>query len=95
MKPSAFLLNTARGPLVDEQALADALNENRLAGAAVDVVSSEPIHPDNPLLTARNCLITPHMAWGSLAARKRLMAATVSNVEAFLRGRATNVVNGV
>jgi glycerate dehydrogenase len=93
MKPTAFLLNTARGPLIDEQALADALNENRLAGAAVDVVSSEPIRADNPLLAARNCLITPHMAWGSLAARKRLMAATVENVAAFLRGESKNVVN--
>jgi glycerate dehydrogenase len=94
MKPSAFLLNTARGPLVDERALADALNGNRLAGAAVDVASFEPIQADNPLLAARNCLITPHMAWGSLAARKRLMTATVSNVEAFLQGKPTNVVNG-
>lgn len=94
MKPSAFLLNTARGALVDEQALADALNEERIAGAAADVVSVEPIRADNPLLTARNCLITPHMAWGSLAARKRLMAATVENVAAFLRGKPKNVVNG-
>jgi glycerate dehydrogenase len=92
MKPSALLLNTARGPLVDEQALADALNDNRIAGAAVDVVSTEPIRAGNPLLTARNCLITPHMAWGSLAARKRLMAATVSNVAGFLRGQPQNVV---
>jgi glycerate dehydrogenase len=94
MKPSAFLLNTARGPLVDEHALATALNDNRIAGAAVDVVASEPIRADNPLLTARNCLITPHMAWGSLAARRRLMTATVKNVEAFLRGQPTHVVNG-
>lgn len=93
MKPSAFLLNTARGPLIEERALADALNGGRLAGAAVDVVSAEPIRTDNPLLTARNCLITPHMAWGSLAARRRLMASTVENVEAFLRGEAKNVVN--
>jgi glycerate dehydrogenase len=94
MKSSAFFLNTARGPLIDEAALADALNEKRLAGAAIDVAASEPIRADNPLLTARNCLITPHMAWGTLAARKRLMALTVSNVEAFLRGQPTNVVNG-
>jgi glycerate dehydrogenase len=93
MKPSAFFINTARGGLVDEHALADALNEGRLAGAAVDVVSVEPIRPDNPLLTARHCLITPHMAWGSRAARRRLMAATVKNVEAFLAGRPINVVN--
>lgn len=94
MKPSAFLLNTARGPLVDEHALAAALNDHRIAGAAVDVVASEPIRSDNPLLSARNCLITPHMAWGSLAARKRLMATMVKNVESFLRGKPENLVNG-
>lgn len=93
MKPSAWLINTARGGLVDEAALADALNAGRLAGAAVDVVSEEPIGATNPLLGARNCLITPHMAWGSLAARRRLMAATVENVRAFLAGRPINVVN--
>jgi glycerate dehydrogenase len=93
MKPSAYLINTARGPLVDEAALADALDAGTLAGAAVDVVSSEPIRADNPLLRARNCILTPHMAWGSLAARRRLMAATVGNVEAFLNGEKRNVVN--
>lgn len=93
MKPSAFLLNTARGLLVDENALAAALNVGHLAGAGVDVVSSEPMRPDNPLQHARRCLITPHMAWGSLAARQRLMAATVDNVRAFLAGRPINVVN--
>lgn len=93
MKPSAFFINTARGQLVDEQALADALNSNRLAGAGVDVVSAEPMRPDNPLLQARNCVITPHMAWASLAARRRLMAVTVANVHAFLAGRPINVVN--
>lgn len=93
MKPTAFLINTARGGLVDEPALAAALAAGRLAGAAVDVVSAEPIRPDNPLFTAPRCLITPHMAWGSLAARRRLMAATAANIEAFLRGRPINVVN--
>jgi glycerate dehydrogenase len=93
MKPSAFLLNTARGQLVDESALAAALNGGQLAGAGVDVISTEPMRPDNPLLRARNCIITPHMAWGSLAARRRLMAATVANVEAFLAGHPINVVN--
>jgi glycerate dehydrogenase len=93
MKPSAYLINTARGGLVDEHALADALGAGHLAGAAVDVVSAEPIRPDNPLLRARNCIITPHMAWASLAARRRLMAATVENVRAFFAGRPTNVVN--
>lgn len=93
MKPSAFFINTARGGLLDERALADALNAGVLAGAAVDVVAVEPMLADNPLLTARNCIITPHIAWASLAARRRLMATTVQNVEAFLAGRPINVVN--
>jgi len=93
MKRSAVLINTARGGLIDEPALAEALNAGTLAGAAVDVVSVEPMRPDNPLLHARNCIITPHIAWSSLAARRRLMAATVRNVQAFLTGRPINVVN--
>lgn len=93
MKKSAFFINTARGTLVNERDLADALNSGTLAGAAVDVVSCEPIRSGNPLLTARNCLITPHIAWASFAARKRLMEQTVRNVEAFLRGNPVNVVN--
>ena len=93
MKPSAFLLNAARGQLVDDRALADALNSDRLAGAALDVVSSEPISPDNPLLSARNCILTPHMAWSTLAARQRMMATTVENVAAFLAEAPVNVVN--
>lgn len=93
VKPSALFINAARGGLVDEAALADALNAGQLAGAAVDVVSVEPMRVDNPLLQARNCIITPHIAWASLAARRRLMAATVKNVEAFMAGRPINVVN--
>lgn len=93
LKPSAFFINAARGGLVDESALADALNTGRLAGAAVDVVSREPMRPDNALLRARNCIITPHVAWASLAARRRLMATAVHNVEAFLAGHPANVVN--
>jgi glycerate dehydrogenase len=93
MKASAFLINTARGQVVDEQALANALNAGRLAGAGLDVVEAEPMRADNPLLRARNCIITPHMAWASLAARQRLMAATVANVKAFLSGDPMNVVN--
>ncbi|MDA0807089.1 MAG: D-2-hydroxyacid dehydrogenase [Planctomycetota bacterium] len=93
MKPSAFLLNTSRGPLIDEAALAEALNAGELAGAAVDVASVEPITDDNPLLTARNCLITPHMAWSSLAARRRMMEITADNIRHFLAGTPNNIVN--
>ena len=93
MKPSAVLINTARGGLVVEEDLAAALDQGCLAGAAVDVVSREPIRPDNPLLTARNCLLTPHIAWATREARRRLLAATVANVANFLAGRPTNVVN--
>jgi glycerate dehydrogenase len=93
VKPGAMLINTARGPLIVEAALAEALAAGRLAGAAVDVVSVEPIRPDNPLLMAPNCLITPHIAWATEEARRRLMDATVANIAAFLEGRPVNVVN--
>jgi len=93
MKPSAVLINTSRGPLVDERALAAALDAGRIAGAGLDVLSSEPPEPDNPLLRARNCYITPHIAWATKAARERLLAAVVENVAAFLAGRPQNVVN--
>ncbi len=93
MKPSAFLINTSRGPLVDEPALADALNSGRLAGAALDVLSTEPPPADNPLLTARNCLITPHLAWATRAARARLLQIAVANVRAFLQGKPQNLVH--
>jgi glycerate dehydrogenase len=92
-KPTAFLLNAARGQLIVEADLSDALNQRRLAGAAVDVVAVEPIRPDNPLLAARNCLITPHIAWATLAARQRLMATTAANIAGFLAGKPINVVN--
>ncbi len=93
MKRGALFINAARGGLVNEKDLAEALNRGRIAGAAIDVVSIEPIQSDNPLLGARNCLITPHMAWATLAARQRLMKATVENIEAFMSGRPINVVN--
>lgn len=93
MKPTAFLLNTSRGPLIDEVALADALNHRRLAGAGLDVLSVEPPPASNPLLVAKNCLITPHIAWATRAARARLMQVAVENVRAFLACRPVNVVN--
>lgn len=93
MKPTAFLLNTSRGPLVDEAALAAALNSGRIAGAGLDVLSVEPPPAGNPLLRAKNCLITPHNAWGTRAARGRLMNIAVANLRAFLAGQPQNVVN--
>ncbi len=93
MKANAFLINTGRGGLVDEEALAAALREGRLAGAGLDVLSSEPPHPGNPLLRAPNCVITPHCAWATRAARERLLDVTVANVRAFQAGRPQNVVN--
>lgn len=93
MKPSAFLLNTSRGPLIVEQDLADALAAGRIAGAAVDVLSAEPPPPNNPLLAAKNCLVTPHIAWATREARQRLMHTAVENLRAFLAGNPVNVVN--
>ncbi|MFI3271224.1 MAG: D-2-hydroxyacid dehydrogenase [Pseudomonadota bacterium] len=93
MKRGAYLLNTSRGPLLDEQAVADALNNNHLGGLGVDVVSVEPIQPENPLLNAKNCIITPHLAWASLTARQTLMRITGENVAAFLAGTPNNLVN--
>lgn len=93
MKKSAFLINTSLGPVVDERALADALNAGVIAGAGLDVLCEEPPAADNPLLTAKNCHITPHIAWATKAARARLMDAVVENVKAFLEGKPRNVVN--
>jgi glycerate dehydrogenase len=92
MKPSAFLINTSRGPLVVEQDLADALNSGRIAGAGLDVLSVEPPPEANPLLGARNCLVTPHIAWATKEARSRLMALTMQNLTAYLSGTPQNVV---
>jgi glycerate dehydrogenase len=93
MKSGAFLINTSRGGLVVEQDLADALDNGRLAGAAVDVLSSEPPSADNPLLRAKNCIVTPHIAWATKEARTRLLNTAVANVRAFVDGHPVNVVN--
>jgi len=93
MKDGAILLNTARGPLLDEQAVARALATGKLRGAAVDVVSKEPMRYTNPLLTAPNCIITPHMAWTPIEARRRLLNTVRDNVKAFNEGNPINVVN--
>lgn len=92
MKKSAFLINTSRGQLVNEQDLADALNADRIAGAGLDVLSTEPPSPDNPLFRAKNCYITPHIAWATRSARSRLMRTVIDNLEAFVRGEPVNTV---
>lgn len=93
MKKTAFLINTSRGPLVDEQALAKALDNGRIAGAGLDVLTSEPPDKDNPLLDAGNCFVTPHISWATRAARQRLLKVATENVAAFIAGKPQNVVN--
>ncbi len=94
MKKSAILINTSRGPIIAEQDLAAALNEGIIAGAGLDVLASEPPAKDNPLLKAKNCIITPHIAWATLESRRRLMDQAVKNIKAFQSGSPVNVVNG-
>ena len=93
MKDGAILINNARGQLIVEQDVADALNSGKLAAAGLDVVYTEPIRADNPLLTAKNCIITPHISWAPIESRQRIMDTTVENVRAFLNGAPQNVVN--
>ncbi len=95
MKPTAYLVNTSRGPVVDEEALAEALGNERLAGAGLDVLAGEPPDEDSPLLSAPNCFITPHIAWATAAARQRLMDTSVQNLGAFLRGELQNIINEI
>lgn len=94
MKPGAFLINTSRGAVVDDEALAEAIQQGRIAGAAMDVLSNvEPPRQDNPMLHVENCFITPHLAWATLEARKRLLKVTYENILAFLSGNPINTVN--
>jgi glycerate dehydrogenase len=93
MKNNAFFINTSRGKLVNERDLADALNKNKIAGAGLDVLSTEPPSPDNPVLKAKNCFITPHIAWATKAARERLLNTTIENIKSFINGKSVNVVN--
>ena len=93
MKPSALLINTARGALIDEQALSDALNTGIIAGAGLDVLTDEPPKADCPLLSAKNCVISPHVSWASAPARTRLITQVADNIAAFRRGEPQNRVN--
>jgi glycerate dehydrogenase len=95
MKDGVLLINNSRGPLIVEQDLADALNSGKIAGAGLDVVSTEPIRGDNPLLTAKNCLITPHISWAPKEARQRILDISAGNLEAYRAGAPVNVVNGL
>ena len=94
MKDGVIIINNSRGQIVAEQDLADALNSGKGAAAALDVVSTEPIRSDNPLLRAKNCIITPHISWAPKESRQRIMDTTADNIRAWLDGHPINVVNG-
>ena len=93
MKKNAIVINTSRGPAIDEKALADALDSGRIAAAGVDVLSTEPPKADNPLLTCKNCFITPHIAWAGFETRKRLVGVVYENLKSYLSGNPINIVN--
>ncbi len=93
MKQNAILINTSRGAVADEEALADALNSGKIAGAGLDVLQTEPMSPDSPLYKAKNCIITPHIAWATLETRRRLIGIVNSNIQSYINGTPTNVVN--
>ena len=92
MREGVKIINTSRGPLIDEEALAKALNSGKISGAALDVLAEEPARMDNPLLTAKNCIITPHIAWAPKEARERLLNIAVDNLEGYLAGKVINKV---
>ena len=94
MKDGVILINNARGQLINEQDVADALNSGKMAAAGLDVTATEPIREDNPLLKAKNCIITPHISWAPRESRQRIMDCTAENVRAYLAGAPVNVVNG-
>lgn len=95
MKDGVILINNSRGPLIDQEALAEALNSGKIYAAGLDVVDTEPVRGDNPLLKARNCIITPHISWAPREARQRIMDMAADNLTAFLEGKPVNVVNGI
>ena len=95
MKDGVMILNTSRGPVIDEYALADALKSGKVAGAGLDVMTTEPVNADSPLLGLKNCVITPHIAWASKECRIRLMDIAVDNLRSFMAGETKNSVNGI
>ena len=95
MKDGVIIINNSRGALIDEQALADALNCGKVYAAGLDAVRDEPIKPDNPLLSAKNCFITPHISWAAIECRQRLVDTSLENLKSFLEDKCANIVNGV